>query len=222
MQLSYDEALALLRQHNKNESLVKHGMAVSASVRAYARKYGEDEVTWRVAGLLHDVDYEKHPTIEEHGKVGAEWLDELGYPAEAVHAVVAHNDYHGVPRDDLMSRTVFACDELAGLITAAALVRPNKSILGLEASSVRKKMKDKAFARGVNRDDIIKGADELGVDLNEHIAFVIAAMSDEADALGLRGLYGNLSGSSPDCEHATIPGQISITDGGRPADAPTG
>ncbi|HLZ24061.1 MAG TPA: HDIG domain-containing protein [Ktedonobacterales bacterium] len=188
MQLSYDEALALLRQHNKNESLVKHGMAVSASVRAYARKYGEDEVTWRVAGLLHDVDYEKHPTIEEHGKVGAEWLDELGYPAEVVHAVVAHNDYHGVPRDDLMSRTVFACDELAGLITATALVRPNKSILGLEASSVRKKMKDKAFARGVNRDDIIKGADELGVDLNEHIAFVIAAMSDEADALGLRGL----------------------------------
>jgi putative nucleotidyltransferase with HDIG domain len=187
MELSYDDALALLRQHNENESLVKHGIAVGAAVRAYARKYGEDETKWWVTGLLHDVDYEKHPTIEEHGKIGAEWLGELGYPAEVVHAVLAHNDYHGVPRDDLLSRTVFACDELAGLITAAALVRPNKSILGLEASSVRKKMKDKAFARGVNRDDIIKGADELGVDLNEHITFVIAAMSDEADALGLRG-----------------------------------
>ncbi|HLJ82070.1 MAG TPA: HDIG domain-containing protein [Ktedonobacterales bacterium] len=187
MELSYDEALALLREHNENESLVRHGIAVGASARAYARKYGEDETKWRVAGLLHDVDYEKHPTIEEHGKIGAQWLSERGYPADVVHAVIAHNDYHGVPRDDLMSRVVFACDELAGMITATALVRPNKSILGLEASSVRKKMKDKAFARGVNRDDIIKGAEELGVDLNEHIAFVIAAMSEEADALGLRG-----------------------------------
>lgn len=187
MELSYADALALLRQHNTTDSLVKHGIAVGAATRAYARKYGADELTWQVAGLLHDVDYEKHPTIEEHGKVGSEWVTAAGYPAEIVHAVIAHNDYHGVPRDDQLSRTVFACDELAGLITATALVRPNKSIIGLEASSVRKKMKDKAFARGVNRDDIVRGAQELGVDLNEHIAFVIAAMSEEADALGLRG-----------------------------------
>jgi putative nucleotidyltransferase with HDIG domain len=187
MELNYDQALALLRKHNTNESLVKHGIAVGAAVGAYARRYGENETKWQVAGLLHDVDYEKHPTIEEHGRVGAEWLRELGYPDDVVHAVVAHNSYHGVPRDDLLSRVVFACDELTGLITAAALVRPDKSIRGLEASSVRKKMKDKAFARGVNRDDIINGAAELGVDLNEHITFVIAAMSEEAVALGLAG-----------------------------------
>lgn len=185
--LDYDEALALLRAHNQNESLVKHGMAVAAAVAAYARKYNEDELTWRIAGLLHDVDYEEHPTIEEHGKVGADWLKAESYPGAIVHAVIAHNDYHGVPRDDLLSRTVFACDELTGLITATALVRPNKSIHGLEASSVRKKMKDKGFARGVNRDDIVKGAEELGVDLNEHITFVIAAMESEAAALGLDG-----------------------------------
>ena len=187
MELRYDDALALLKDRNTNESLVKHGIAVGAAVRAYARTYGEDENKWRITGLLHDVDYEQHPTVEEHGKVGAQWLAEAGYPPDVVHAVLAHNDYHGVPRDDLLSRTVFACDELAGLVTAAALVRPNKSIEGLEASSVRKKMKDKAFARGVNRDDIVNGAEQLGVDLNEHIAFVIAAMTEEADALGLRG-----------------------------------
>ena len=185
--VDYDDAVALLRAHNQNESLVKHGMAVAAAVAAYARKYGEDELAWRIAGLLHDVDYEEHPTIEEHGKVGADWLKAESYPDHIVHAVIAHNDYHGVPRDDLLSRTVFACDELTGLITATALVRPNKSIHGLEASSVRKKMKDKGFARGVNRDDIVKGAEELGVDLNEHITFVIAAMDGEAAALGLDG-----------------------------------
>ena len=185
--VDYDDAVALLRAHNQNESLVKHGMAVAAAVAAYARKYGEDELAWRIAGLLHDVDYEEHPTIEEHGKVGADWLKAESYPDHIVHAVIAHNDYHGVPRDDLLSRTVFACDELTGLITATALVRPNKSIHGLEASSVRKKMKDKGFARGVNRDDIVKGAEELGVDLNEHITFVIAAMESEAAALGLDG-----------------------------------
>lgn len=187
MDLSWDDALALLGEKNSNESLVKHGLAVSAAVRAYARQYGEDEQKWAIAGLLHDVDYEQHPTIEEHGKVGGDWLQERGYPADVVHAVIAHNDYHGVPRDALLDRVVFACDELTGLITAAALVRPNKSIMGLEASSVRKKMKDKAFARGVNREDIIKGAEGLGVDLNEHITFVIHAMEGEADALGLRG-----------------------------------
>jgi putative nucleotidyltransferase with HDIG domain len=187
MALSYAEALALLREKNTSDSLVKHGLAVSAGVRAYARKYGEDEATWAIAGLLHDVDYEQHPTIEEHGKVGAEWLTERGYPTEIVHAVLTHNDYHGEPRTAPLDHVVFACDELAGMITAAALVRPGKSIIGLEASSVRKKMKDKAFARGVNRDDIIKGAQEIGVDLDEHITFVIQAMAGEADALGLRG-----------------------------------
>src|SRR5262249_36495983 len=149
--------------------------------------YGEDQLKWRIAGLLHDVDYEEHPTVEEHGKVGADWLRALGYPEDLVHSTLAHNDYHGVPRDDLMARVVFACDELAGLVTAAALVRPDRRLAGLEASSVRKKMKDKAFARGVNRDDIVKGAEELGVALDEHIAFVITAMTTEAEALGLAG-----------------------------------
>jgi putative nucleotidyltransferase with HDIG domain len=187
MELSSEKALELLRAHNTNDSLVKHGIAVGAAVAAYAEKFSEDVERWRITGLLHDVDYEEHPTVEEHGKVGAEWLRDLGYPAEIVYAVEAHNDYHGLPRTDPLSKTVFACDELAGLITAAALVRPNKSIVGLEASSVRKKMKDKAFARGVNRDDILKGAAELGVDLNEHIAFEIAAMAKVADELGLAG-----------------------------------
>lgn len=187
MKLNFDDALTLLREKNSNESLVRHGIAVGDAVAAYARKFGEDETTWRVAGLLHDVDYEQHPTIEEHGKVGAQWLTELGYPAEVVRAVQAHNDYFGISRDSLMERAVFACDELTGLVTAATLVRPDKSIRGLEASSVRKRMKDKAFARGVNREDIIKGAGELGVELNDHIAFVIAAMSDDAERLGLAG-----------------------------------
>lgn len=187
MDLSYDDALALLREKNANESLVRHGIAVGDAMAAYARKFGEDETTWRVTGLLHDVDYEQHPTIEEHGLIGAQWLTALGYPAHVTRAVQAHNDYHGVVRESLMERALFACDELTGLITAAALVRPDKSIRGLEASSVRKKMKDKAFARGVNRDDIIKGAEELGVDLNEHITFVIEAMASDAERLGLAG-----------------------------------
>ena len=187
MELRYEDALATLRAHNTNESLIKHAIAVGAATAAYARKFGEDENKWRIAGLLHDVDYEKHPTIEEHGKVGADWLRDLGYPDDVVHAVHAHNDRHGVPRDNLMAKTVFACDELTGLITACALVRPDKNLSGLEVSSVRKKMKDKAFARGVNREDIVKGAQELGVDLDQHIAFVIAAVEEEADALGLAG-----------------------------------
>jgi putative nucleotidyltransferase with HDIG domain len=187
VELKYDDALALLREHNTNESLVKHGIAVGSAMRAYAHKFGEDENKWRVTGLLHDVDYEKHPTIEEHGKIGAEWLRDLGYPDDVIHSVNAHNDYHGLVRDDLMSKTLFACDELTGLITACALVRPDKSLSGLEVASVRKKMKDKAFARGVNRDDIVKGAQEMGVDLDQHIAFVIAAMETEADTLGLAG-----------------------------------
>ena len=185
--MNYDDALALLRAHNTNESLVKHGIAVGDAVQAYARTFGEDELVWRITGLLHDVDYEEHPTIEEHGMVGGDWLAALGYPADVVTAVKAHNDYHGIPRESLLARTVYACDELTGLITATALVRPTKSIIGLESSSVRKKMKDKAFARGVNRDDIVKGAQELGVELDAHISFVIAAMAADAEALGLVG-----------------------------------
>src|SRR5579885_1513983 len=177
MALSRDEAFRLFTEWNQNEGLVKHGLAVEAAVRAYARKFGEDEEKWGIAGLLHDIDYERHPSIEEHGKVGAELLRKHGYPEDVIHAVQAHNDYHGLKRDDLLSKTVFACDEITGLITATALVRPNKSIIGLEASSVKKKMKAKGFAAGVNRDDLIKGAQELGVDLDEHIAFVIEAMS---------------------------------------------
>ena len=188
MDLSFDEALALLREKNANESLVRHGIAVSDAVAAYARKWSEDELTWRIAGLLHDVDYELHPTIEEHGRIGGQWLEERGYPTEITRAVIAHNDYHGVPRESRLEHAVFACDELSGLITAAALVRPGKAIRGLEAASVRKKMKDKAFARNVNRGDIIKGAEELGVDLDEHIAFVIAAMAEDAERLGLAGV----------------------------------
>lgn len=183
----YDTALAFLRSHNESDSLVKHGIAVGAAMKAYARKFGEDEAAWQVTGLLHDVDYEKHPTIEEHGKVGADWLKAAGYPDDMIYAVHAHNDYFNMPRHDQLSRALFACDELAGLITACALVRPTKSLEGLEAASVRKKMRDKAFARGVNRDDILKGVEELGVDLNDHITFVIAAMQTEAPALGLAG-----------------------------------
>jgi len=163
-------------------------MAVAAALRAYARKYGEDEVKWSVTGLLHDLDYEEYPTLEEHTLVTAGWLRERGYPEEVIHAILAHNDLHGFSRDDRLSHALFACDELTGLITATALVRPNKSVIGLETSAVRKKMKDKAFARGVNREDIIKGAEELDVSLDDHIAFVIDAMAAEADALGLRGV----------------------------------
>lgn len=187
MALHREEAFRLFTEWNQNESLVKHGLAMEAALRAYARKLGEDEEKWGITGMLHDIDYERHPTVEEHGKVGADVLRQHDYPEDVVHAVQAHNDYHGLPRNDLLSKTVFACDELTGLITATALVRPNKSILGLEASSVKKKMKDKAFARGVNREEIIKGAEALGVDLTEHITFVIQAMEASADTLGLRG-----------------------------------
>lgn len=185
--LNREDAFRLLTEWNQNDSLVKHGLAMEAALRAYARKFGEDEEKWGITGMLHDIDYERHPTIEEHGKVGAGVLCEHGYPEDIVHAVQAHNDFHGLPRNALLSKTVFACDELTGLIIATALVQPNKSILSLESSSVKKKMKDKAFARGVNRKEIIKGAEALGVDLTEHITFVIQAMEASAETLCLRG-----------------------------------
>ena len=177
----------LLCQHTKGEGLRKHGLAVEAVMRHFARKHGEDEETWGVVGLLHDFDYEQHPTEAEHPFVGAGILRERGYPEEVVLAVLGHANYTGVPRDMLMAKALYAVDELTGFITAVALVRPNKRLDEVEPASVRKKMRDKAFARSVNRDDIVRGADELGVDLDAHIAEVIAAMRPAAGQLGLAG-----------------------------------
>jgi putative nucleotidyltransferase with HDIG domain len=178
----------LLTEYTKNESLLKHALAVEAALRAYAGKFGEDPETWGIVGLIHDFDYERYPSAEAgHPFKGAEVLREKGYPDFVVKAVLSHADYSGVPRETPLEKTLFACDELCGFITAAALVRPSKSVLDLEASSVRKRMKDKAFARNVKREDIVKGAEGLGVDLTEHITFVIKAMQGIADELGLRG-----------------------------------
>jgi putative nucleotidyltransferase with HDIG domain len=185
-------AWELLTEYTNNESLLKHALAVEAAMRAYAGKFGGDPDEWGAVGLLHDFDYERYPSAEAgHPFKGAEVLREKGYPDFVVKAVLSHADYSGVPRDTPLEKVLFACDELCGFITAAALIRPTKSILDLEASSVRKRMKDKAFARQVSREDIIKGAEQLGVDLNEHIAFVIQAMRGVADALGLRGSIAN-------------------------------
>lgn len=177
----------LMCEYTQSESLRKHMLAVEACMRAYARKYGEDEEKWAITGLLHDFDYEKYPTPQEHPFVGSKILEERGYPEEIRRAVLSHADYSGVKRESKMEKTLYACDELAGFITASALVKPNKSLAEVEAKSVRKKMKDKAFARSVNRDDIINGAADLGVDLEEHIAFCIEAMKAIAGELGLAG-----------------------------------
>jgi putative nucleotidyltransferase with HDIG domain len=181
------DAWELLCEFTESDSLRKHALAVEAAMRHFARQHGEDEEKWGIVGLLHDFDYEQHPTLDEHPFVGAAILRERGWPEEIARAVLSHGDHTGVSRESLMEKTVFAVDELTGLITAVALVRPSKSIFEVEPSSVRKKMKDKAFARSVNRDDIIKGAEELGVDLNVHIGEVIKAMQSVADELGLRG-----------------------------------
>ena len=162
-------------------------MAVEACMRAYARKLSQDEELWGITGLLHDFDYEKHPSPDEHPFVGNKILRQRGYPEDLMHAILAHADYSGVPRESLLDKALFACDELSGFITATALVKPSKSIAEVDAKSIRKKMKDKAFARGVNRDDITTGAAELGVDLDEHITFCIAAMSAIAEKLGIAG-----------------------------------
>lgn len=177
--------LELLHEHTKSESLRKHAYSVEAAMRYYARKFGEDEEKWGITGLIHDFDYEKHPTAEEHPYIGVKILEEKGYPEDIRRAVLGHALYTGVPRDTLMAKTLFAVDELTGLITAAALVRPNKKIDDLKVSSVKKKMKDKGFARQVNRDEIRQGAEELGVDLDEHIDNVINAMKEIADQLEL-------------------------------------
>jgi len=180
-------AWGLLTEYTQSESLRKHALAVEACMRAYARKTGADEELWGLVGLLHDFDYEKYPTAAEHPYKGNEILKERGYSDEIRRAIMSHAEYSGVPRVTPMEKTLFACDELAGFITACALVKPGQSLAEVEARSVRKKMKDKAFARSVNRDDITNGAADLGVDLEEHIAFCIEAMKGIAGELGLDG-----------------------------------
>jgi len=182
-----NQAWSLLCEYTQSESLRKHMLAVEACMRAYALKFGEDENKWGITGLLHDFDYEKYPTPAEHPFVGNKILEERGYPEEMRRAILSHADYSGVKRESRKEKTLYACDEIAGFITASALVKPNKSLAEVEAKSVRKKMKDKAFARSVNRDDIINGAADLGVDLEEHIAFCIEAMKGIAGELGLAG-----------------------------------
>jgi putative nucleotidyltransferase with HDIG domain len=185
--LDRNRAWSLLCEYTQSESLRKHMLAVEACMRAYARKFGEDENRWGITGLLHDFDYEKYPTPAEHPFVGNKILEERGYPEDVRRAILSHADYSGVKRESKMEKTLYACDEIAGFITASALVKPNKSLAEVEAKSVRKKMKDKAFARSVNRDDIINGAADLGIDLEEHIAFCIEAMKGIAGELGLAG-----------------------------------
>jgi putative nucleotidyltransferase with HDIG domain len=180
-------AWSLLTEFTASESLRKHALAVEACMRAYARKHGEDENLWGVVGLLHDFDYEKYPSLDDHPYKGSEILKERGYSEEIRKAILSHAEYSGVPREAPMEKSLFACDELAGFITAVALVKPGKSLAEVDAKSVRKKMKDKAFARSVNRDDIVNGAADLGVDLEEHIAFCIEAMKAIAVELGLDG-----------------------------------
>jgi putative nucleotidyltransferase with HDIG domain len=180
-----DDAYRLMKSHVKNENLQKHMLAVEVAMRFYARQYGEEEELWAMTGLLHDCDYEEYPDLREHTHVSAGWLREGGYDERIIYAILAHNDLNVAthPRNNLLSRALYACDEVTGMITATALVRPNKSITGLEVASVRKKMKSKGFAAGVNREDLFKGAAELGVELDEHIALVIEAMSSIADTL---------------------------------------
>ena len=188
-----ESAWGLLTEFTQSESLRKHALAVEACMRAYARKSGEDEDKWGVVGLIHDFDYEKWPSLDDHPYKGNEILKERGYSDEIRLAIMSHAEYTGVPRQSPMEKTLFACDELAGFITACALVKPGKSLAEVEAKSVRRKMKDKAFARSVNRNDIISGAADLGVDLEEHIAFCIEAMKGIAKELGLAGSAAKLA-----------------------------
>lgn len=190
---SREETLAIMHEYTASDSLRKHMLSVEAGMRAYAEKFGEDPDRWAIAGLIHDFDYERFPNhshspTEEHPAEGVRILRSKGFPEDILEAILGHANYSGVPRESKMAKTLYAVDELTGLITATALVRPNRSVMEVEAKSVRKKMKDKAFARGVNRDDVIEGAADLGVDLDEHIDFVIRAMQGVASALGLAGV----------------------------------
>lgn len=184
-----EEASKLMEAWTEGDSLRKHMLAVEAAMRAYANHFGEDEGKWGITGLLHDMDYEKHPTPEEHPTVGVEELARLGYPEDVRRAILSHADYLDVPRETRMEKALYAVDELSGFIMAVALMRPD-GLDGLKAKSVRKKMKQKSFAAGVNRDDIVNGAEDLGVDLGEHIEFVAAALRGKEDELGLAGEGG--------------------------------
>lgn len=190
MTLSRSDALALMHEHTESDALRKHMYAVEAAMRAYARKYGEDEEAWGLVGLLHDFDYERWPNDEHSATSGHPWegskiLAARDFPQELRRAILSHASYTGVPRDTLLARSLFAVDELCGFLVACALVRPGRSLADLEAPSVVKKLKDKAFARGVNRDEVRQGAEELGVDLNDHITFVIEALRPLERELGL-------------------------------------
>ena len=187
-----DAALAIVHEYTASDSLRKHMLSVEAAMRAYAEKFGEDVDRWGITGLVHDFDYERYPNnahspTEEHPAEGVRILRSRGFPEDILEAILGHANYSGVPRASLMAKTLYAVDELTGLVTATALVKPSRSVMEVEAKSVRKKMKDKAFARGVNRDDVINGAADLGVDLDEHIAFVIQALQRVAGSLGLAG-----------------------------------
>jgi putative nucleotidyltransferase with HDIG domain len=186
--MNRQDAWALLNEYTKSESLLKHALAVEASVRGYARAFGEDEEGWGITALLHDFDYERWPTLGDHPIKGSEILRERGYPEWLIRAILSHaQEVTGMKRESRLEKTLFACDEMSGFVSAAALVRPSKSVLDLEAKSVLKRMKDKAFARGCKREDLTGGAAELGLPLEEHVTNVILFMRERADALGLRG-----------------------------------
>lgn len=194
-------ALGLVHEWTQSESLRKHMLAVEAAMRAYARRFGEDEELWGVTGLVHDFDYERFPNESlsadvEHPAEGVRHLRTLGWPEAVCEAVLGHAHYTGVSRETLMAKSLFACDELTGLITASALVKPSRSVLDVDVPGIRKKMKDKAFARGVNRDDVIQGAEALGIPLDEHIGVVLGAMQAEAGPLGLAGSAATAAGNS--------------------------
>lgn len=180
-----DTAYALLQEYTQSDALIRHALSVETAMRAYAAKLGEDVEAWGVTGLLHDFDYEKFPTAEEHPFKGAEILREKGYPEDMVTAILGHADYSGVPRETQMAKVLFAVDELSGFLLACAYVRPDRSMKNVEMKSIKKKLKDKAFARGVNREDITKGIEELGCDPEEHILFVRDALSANAENLGV-------------------------------------
>jgi predicted hydrolase (HD superfamily) len=187
MSLSREAAYALMTEYTQSESLRKHMLAVEASVRGYARLWGEPEDDWAVVALLHDFDYERWPDQQNHPFRGVEILKSKGYPEWVTRAILSHAEYSGVPRESRLEHALYACDEMSGFVTACSLVRPSKSVLDLEASSVMKRMKDKAFARAVSREDLRKGAEEIGLPIDLHITNVITFMREQADVLGLRG-----------------------------------
>lgn len=189
--MNRDDAIAIVNQYVKNPNLIKHMLAVETAMRFYARKYGEDEEKWAITGLLHDFDWEIHPTMKEHPLAGEPILREHGVPEDIIHAVLSHATHTGIPRETLMERALFACDEITGLITAVALVRPSRALYDLKPKSVKKKWKDKSFAAGANREEMEQGAEELGVELWEHVGNVIQAMNLIAEDLDLAGSNKN-------------------------------